>query len=223
MAIIKLGSMASDARGSLGGTTFSRNRFGAYVRQRVVPVNPATPPQENVRIAMNQLQNRFRATLTQAQKDAWKNYANETPTLNKLGDSILLTAINMYLRANIVYVLAGKSPIDDAPATPGIAAIPDLTFTGTSAGGIVLAEPSPTLGTDDVLQVQLSPPKPFSVNFFKGPFNLTSYHDDTETWPVTLLAAASVSIGQRYFAQARVVRADGATSNKFLYRIDVTT
>lgn len=223
MAIIKAGPIIGDIRGSIGGQTFSRNRFGAYSRQRVIPVNPATTRQENVRAAMSQLQERFRNTLTQAQKDGWKAYASETPLLNKLGDQILPTAINMFLRANVINLLAGNSAIDDAPSTPGIAAIPVLTFTGTAAAGISAVAPSPVLAAGDVLQYQISPAKPFSVNFFKGPFNSTVYADSGDTFPLELVPAASTSIGQRWFIQARFVAASGAASGAFLYRVDITS
>jgi hypothetical protein len=223
MALVKLGGIVGDIRGAIGASVFSRNRFGGYIRNRAIPVNPATTRQENVRIAMNQLQYRFRETLTAAQKLSWDNYAAGTPTLNRLGDQIHPTAINFYLRANIIYLLYGGTPIDTAPSTPGIAAIPTLIFTGTDATGVVLDEPDPVLDTGDVLQIQVSPAKPFSVNFFKGPFTVTFYFDDATAFPQIIVPIAQTVIGQRYFMQGRVVRADGRVSNTFLYRQDITT
>lgn len=223
MAIIKAGPIIGDIRGSIGGQTFSRNRFGAYSRQRVVPVNPSSARQNAVRVAMNQLQVNFRTLLTAAQQNAWRDYAQGTPTLNRLGDSIHLTAINMFIRANVIKLLAGEASVDDAPSTPGIAAIPTLAITGTAAGGVVVAAPDPVIATDAILQLRVSGAKPFTVNYFSSPYTATFYALDATVFPLTIVTAAAAEIGQRYFVKARYVLADGRVSNDFLTRVDITT
>jgi hypothetical protein len=222
MAIIKAGPIIGDIRGSVGGQTFSRNRFGAYSRQRVVPVNPSSDRQNAVRVAMNQLQVRFRTTLTAAQQDGWRDYAQGTPTLNRLGDTIHMTAINAYIRGNVIKLLAGETPVDAPPTTPGIAAIPILAITGTAAGGVVCATPDPVIATGALLQFRISGAKPFTVNYFSSPFVSTVYADDASVFPLTLVAAAATEIGQRYFVKSRYVLADGRSSNDFLTRVDIT-
>ena len=46
-------TIVASLSGSLGGITASHNRFGAYLRERVIPVNPGTQPQVIVRNAFH--------------------------------------------------------------------------------------------------------------------------------------------------------------------------
>ena len=55
MGLIKFGAFVTDIRKSIGGSTFSRNTYGAYVRNKVTPVNPSTTYQQLVRQYMAQL------------------------------------------------------------------------------------------------------------------------------------------------------------------------
>ncbi|KKL73251.1 hypothetical protein LCGC14_2076760, partial [marine sediment metagenome] len=49
MAIITPGPTVAAISGSIGGTVYSRNRGGAYIRNRAIPVDPNTSFQINVR------------------------------------------------------------------------------------------------------------------------------------------------------------------------------
>lgn len=74
MAKIVGGSPFGMLSGKLGGNVFSHNRAGQYIRQYVVPVNPAT-------LAQGRARNQFASgsssyhSLTPAQKAAWGNFA----------------------------------------------------------------------------------------------------------------------------------------------------
>ena len=52
MALIKTGPAVAVISGSVGGTVFSRNKGGAYMRNRSIPVNPQSAAQVVVRAAM---------------------------------------------------------------------------------------------------------------------------------------------------------------------------
>lgn len=216
MALVKLGAMIADARGSIGGTVFARNRGGAYVRNRTVPINPQSTRQTAVRALMAQLTNLWSVTLTQAQRDAWTLYADNVPLPNALGESRNVTGINMYVRANSLILDTGGTRVDDAPTqftvgptiTPGITidAAAD-TLTVADLGGYVLA------GAPVNLLVSAGNPQQPGVNFYKAPFRkvgaalAVDTTNDPPYGPFPL--NAPVVAGQALFVRTATVTPDG--------------
>ena len=49
MAKILMTAIVADIRNKLNGSVFSKNRYGAYVRTKVTPVNPQSTAQQNTR------------------------------------------------------------------------------------------------------------------------------------------------------------------------------
>ena len=128
MAIIKLGALAQDVRGSLNGSTFSRNRGGAYVRTKVSPVQPVTPSNTLARLLFGIISKRWSTVLTDAQRAGWDAFAAVHAFVNVFGDSIILSGVAFYQAANRRAQQAGQPFIDTAPANWDI----------TNPGGIVI-------------------------------------------------------------------------------------
>jgi len=117
MATIKTGAVVAEIRGSLGGNVFSRNKGGAYVRQRVKPINPNTPRQAFVRGLFGTLQSNWRS-LTQAQQNTWLAATENYLAVNKVGDVTKYTPLQLYTRCNMALLEAGLSQIDTIPSNP---------------------------------------------------------------------------------------------------------
>lgn len=122
MALIKLGMLASDVRGSIGGTTFARNRSGAYARNRTKPVNPATPLQTQSRARFGNQANGW-SGLSGEDQSTWEGLAVTTTLLNRLGESYTPTGRQLYLQCNNNLQQIGTGPIATAPVD---ASPPDL-------------------------------------------------------------------------------------------------
>lgn len=118
MATIKTGAVVAEIRGSLGGNVFSRNKGGAYVRQRVKPINPNTPKQAQVRGTFGTLQARWRS-LTQAQQDTWKAAVANYTAVNRVGDTIQYTPLQLFTRCNMTLIEGGEAQIDEIQESPG--------------------------------------------------------------------------------------------------------
>lgn len=116
MAIIIPGPLAEEARGKIGGLVFSRNKGGQYVKGFAAPTNPSTARQVEVRSQWSVLINAYSVLITQLQRDGWVDLAAANPVLNRLGQSILLSGLNMYIRFNQTRLLTGSARIDTAPA-----------------------------------------------------------------------------------------------------------
>ncbi len=147
----KANPILADLRGSIAGNTWSRNRFGAYVRSKVSPVNPNSTRQNQVRTRFSNISTRWSDTLTSAQRTGWKNYADGTPLTDQFGNPKILTGNQMYVRTNTVALNSGVAAFDTAPFIPGQAAqIPVNNVNGNSN----LTDSAS--GTPDNLQVVLA-------------------------------------------------------------------
>lgn len=136
--LIRMG-LGGQLSGSVGGVTASRNRFGQYLRNRSVPVNPQSVRQNASRTAFASATVLW-AGLTAAQRDAWNGYAAGTPVLNRLGESVNLNGFQMYVRSAAFSIQMNASPSAIAPATPGLAVLgAPVSITLGVAAGVTLA------------------------------------------------------------------------------------
>lgn len=116
MALIRYAE-GQQRSGSIGGSTYSRNRFGQYIRARSKPVNPNTDAQNDVRTNFRQLMEAWSQSLNDTQRTAWSTYAQAITWKNKLGDDTKLTGPMHYLRSNAARLAAGLPIINTGPTT----------------------------------------------------------------------------------------------------------
>jgi len=122
MAKIKWGALVTDGRGKIGGQVLSKNKYAAYLRNKVTPVNPNTNAQQNVRSLFAQLAQGWRA-LSQAQRDQWNLVAPDFTRSNIFGDNVPLSGYNLYMRLNSNLNAISEATISTPPAlteVPGI-------------------------------------------------------------------------------------------------------
>jgi hypothetical protein len=177
MALIKLGGLAQDVRGSLNGTTFSRNTGGAYVRTKVSPIQPVSTFSSAARAIFGSLAQRWSTVLTGSQREAWKAFSATHPFVNVFGDSITLSGIAMYQSVSRALYQAGIVGYDDPPATFSAPAVVDAIYAGTVGGGILTAFTQntgvlDTLPTNYNVYIFATPPLPASVTPQKSDFRL---------------------------------------------------
>ena len=223
-ALIRFGPVVSSVRGSSGGTVFSANGLGAYIRNRTTPINPRTTRQENHRAVLATLNYDWANTLTNDERGSWETYAAGTPILNRLGDQQHLKGIGQFIRTNLCYVSAGGALLTQAPPITGVIGIPTVTITGTVATGIrvtAVTDPVPSGGA--LLAFFISPAKRQTINFFGQGFTTTFFNIGTVTPPLQLVAPAQCAIGQRWFIDVKYVDNFGHVSSRFLRHVDINT
>jgi len=216
MALIKLGGMIAEIRGSVGGATFARNRGGAYVRNRSIPINPASVNQTRVRQLLAQLTELWTSALSEAQRESWRTYAANVPLINSLGEPREATGLNHYVRSNSLLLDTGGSRVDNAPTaftvgpsfTPTISIDPATdTLDVTDLGGFT---PS-TDGTIGFL-ISMGPPQSPGVNFFRSPFRKidgTQIADEGTDLPTGVSLVFPIEPGQSVFIRTTQVTTDG--------------
>jgi len=224
MALIKFGGGIADMRGSIAGTTFARNRFGAYARNRTKPVNPNSSRQVTARNNLSSVVQAWYDVLTAVQRANWATYAAAVPWINALGESQYLTGFNMFVRSNLAVVGAGLTRIDAAPSTlsmpnsdPTFAVVATaddqklaITFNNSEewaneSGGHLLVYGG---------QAQKS-----TRNFYGKTFRYADKIAGSSTTPPTTGTLISTPFGiaadQKVWVTARILRADGRLSKPF--------
>lgn len=167
-------SVLAQASGSAGGYTFSRNRSGAYLRNRSVPTNPGSADQQTVRGIFAGLSSAWSA-ITAAQRAAWALYASNVPVTNRLGEQIFLTGQQMFVRNNAVRLRLGLSQISDGPTIMAGASLtlPSADISVPSGVDVVFTEADAwALTTGGALGIYVSTDKGVAVEYHKGPYLL---------------------------------------------------
>lgn len=224
----------TQASGSIGGVTYSRNRSGMYRRARSIPVNTNTGFQTTVRSALTALVTRWTSVLTDAQRSAWNLYGESVPVVNPLGDSITLSGQNWYIGSNSPRIQA-QEKLGGAPAIAVVDAAPTIfdrgdfttpTFEIDQGDGLSLT----FTNTDDwagevgsVMLVFQGRPQNASINFFNGPYRLVQLIRGAVVPPSSPVATTAsnlatfgfvASAGQLQWMAVAVIRADGRYSTR---------
>lgn len=223
-ALIKFGGGVTDVRGSIGGSVFSRNRYGAYARNRTIPVNPSSTAQQKIRSIMSVVRAAWFNTLTAAQRAAWASYAAAVQVQNRLGETITLTGFNHFARSasallyNDVAIVADGPTDNSLPETDEtVAYTPDESSSNVS---IAFDTDAAWVGeTGAYMLVYASRPQNPTVNYFKGPYRIAGKIAGNTTTPPTSPQTVNLpfaaAAGQKVFFQTRIVRADGRLSEPF--------
>lgn len=233
-------AMVTQASGSVGGMTASHNRGGMYMRARTIPVNPNTVRQQMVRNYFTALVQAWTNTLTADQRGNWSEWAANVPFTTTLGDQLILSGQQAYIRANTPRLQNNLARIDAAPTIfDNGEPVTDIQDAGSATPGTIGMTAAPdTLATNVIQAVAPSDDGDLlwswgrainpSVNFYKGPYQ-AGYTGATA--PVAVAsgvgttavgtAAADLTIdappviGQRRAVSLRIAYDDGRLSLPF--------
>jgi hypothetical protein len=195
-------------RGSIAGTTYSTSPSGMIIaRQRTMPVNPNSGYQQLIKAAMIFAAGEWGNTLLQADRDAWDNWASANGPLTGRQRFLAGQIFQQYMEQNAFngWVSAATNLFaPDFQGTPAMYITPG-TFAQPASTGVQfdLYNSSPHLVN---ICVELSPPQPQTVNFYKGPWDpKTTLCDQLVTSTTAPLKWDNLVEGIKYFARMRGV------------------
>lgn len=110
---IKYSALVSDARGKLNGSVASRNRYGSYLRNKMTPVNRRTAYQQANRAIFGAMSAHWNS-ISEAERQAWRSYAQDNPYTDIFGDQKTLQGNSMFTGVNTLLVNS-ELPALDAP------------------------------------------------------------------------------------------------------------
>ena len=141
----------AEIRGSMAGTVFSRNRYGAYTRQRVKPTVSTSEAAQAAKTLMTSASQAWQ-DLANAERLAWNEWARANPVVGSLGFPQTLPGHAAFVGIYCRRFKLGQGPLLVPPITPapvgltGVSVVADktagtadVTFTATPlAAGCVL-------------------------------------------------------------------------------------
>lgn len=221
MAKVLFGGGVAEMRRSLEGNTFSRNKGGSYVRQRVRPINPNTPDQINKRQQLSLLSKAWGAELTQVQRDGWTAFAEINTIIDVLGQVLQLSGIQMYIRVNARLLIAGETRIDDAPLNQDVTqvSIVSVVFDVTGISPEYTIEFTPPIALGEGIQTFSTPQLSPGISFIKNRTRLIEPFLSGATTPLAELTNWQAKfgtlpvVGSKVVTELRVLRtSNGAVS-----------
>jgi len=181
MARITLGTIISDISGSIGGTTFSRNRSGLIAKSKLPGKKTLTAKQQISRQDDAYLISLWNS-LTFTEKMNWKTYADINTKTNRYGQVKTLTGFNWFISvtAALLYMEQEFSP--DTPVGTVPAFLPAL-YCVVAEEGIVVGWAEP-IDSDLVdLYIYSTPPIKGTANFVNGAYRKQPrFTDDYENF-----------------------------------------
>lgn len=222
MAICKYGEIITELRGSIGGTTYSRNKAGTYARQKRKPVYPHTVDQVNRAALLSKYSVAWLNVLSDANRINWNDQAAATTWTNPLDQEYSPSGQNLFVRSSVMLQLIGRAhavnPVDPIDEDPFVFTLDWAECTGirlTDAGALA-APPNGTVIT------WASRPQPWSIYKFSGPWILLRVDViGAQAPPFTIYPCADVQRESRYFFRWRVVRWNARVSFPFFASQDV--
>lgn len=221
---VKFGGGIVAASGSVAGNTYSRNRFGPYIRARTSPVNPNTERQQLVRASVAFCAAFWANTLTAVQRAAWDLYGSSVAMTDKLGATMYLTGYNQFMRSNVIFKMVGGTPIAAGPTVFEIPAHdPTFAVTVSEAGQQLTFSFDVTMDwaveTGGILYLFQGKPQNAQRNYFGSPWrhvgNVGGIDPGGPVSPAPYAVDFAVAEGQHQWAYARIGRADGRLSEPF--------
>lgn len=223
MALIKYGPAIADARGSVGGTVFTRGPFGPVMKQRTTPTNPNTDKQAAARALLTTQVGVWQNTLTDAQRQQWNASVQTFTVPGALGDDIHLTGLQFFVKCNCLLDIAGEDPVVVPPVIP---IIPAPTFTLAHTVGVAIEctaiGPYDT-GDPDKIIYSWGPALQQTIFYNKGPYQYVSVQTAAhfDALPALLVPVGALVASTRLFFRFRAVKDDGASSFPVIYSVDV--
>jgi len=214
MAKFVPGPLAGQISGSIAAQTFSRNRYGLYVRRRTVPTNPNSTYQQAARSWLATASSAF-AALTSAQKLAWAGWARANPVTDNLGQSMILAPNAAYCALNTRLLRIGASMISEPPIIPAPVGL--LTATPTAdigAGDVELAFTATPLAAGLRLYLQAAVCPSPGVNYVNNLLKLILISPAAQASPLNFESEieerfGTLAVGMTVHIQASVL--DGTT------------
>lgn len=221
MAILTPGAMIGAISGSIGGTTFSHNKGGPYIRTRAIPTNPNTARQQAVRTILASLAAAWSNVLTAAQRATWDAFAEANTITNALGQSVKITGLGWYLRCGARLMDAGGTVPTAAPTAPGPAGLLTFTPSFSSTTAIDVAFTAALPGNEH-LQVFMTGPDNAGATPNFNQAVLVGYSAAAAASPVALTLPRAVPVGQFSTFFGAVLDTQGLISAYSTLRVEST-
>ncbi len=211
MARIKYSGLVTDIRGSVGGTTFQSNAYGATIKNKPAMIIPNTQLQQRSKTLISRISTTWR-TLSAAQREEIESWSSAYPQYSKHNPEIALTGFPVFVRYYCVRRLSNPAgaitPISPPSAPP---VIDSYTCHGSVIAGTFKITTTWAIGDGTWLNAYwLSPPLgatnnfPFSLMRFQG-MSASENDDITTNISYTAKFGRIPQVGEYVYVMYRLV------------------
>lgn len=220
MAKVKFSALISEMRGKLNGSVFSRNRGGAYLRNKVTPLNPQTIFQVGVRAFFTTITQSWRG-LSAANRTAWNSIVPNFVGTDIFGDSLTPSGSNLHQKLNLNLLNIGEPVITTPPIPAPVIPFESMSIVISNGGGTVLITYSPVILATDTVLVFATPGVSPGREFVKNDYRLIGIMEAADVTPFDIAASyitkfgSLPAIGQKVFIRVKtIIKASGLQSGE---------
>lgn len=210
MGKVKFSFAVSEIRNKVGGVVYSRNRYGAYVRNYAVPTGAASSTQLFARNAFGTSSALWK-TLTQSQRNDWQNFATLLSKTDVFNQQYKSTGFAVFMQVNQELQWWGGSIITTPPILYPMPLLTGLNVAlNMSTSNLTWSFDRNNL-TSDYAVVELGTlPQSTGVNFFKNLYRTFGATGNGTMFPLNLYgnfvaAFGTLISGKRYGCSAYVI------------------
>ena len=206
---------------SAGSTTAGHNRYGAYLRNRVIPTNPVTGAQTAVRDQFANITQAWR-DLTESERDAWNAFGPEIVRTDSLGETYTLNGQTAFMYCNRNRLSLGQAILTTATLVDPPPALLTATATIDDTPTMSIAYTGTPLGADDRLMIFATRGVSAGKNFLpNGDYKLIFNTALAAASPANVLAGYQAIFGnpiagEKIFFKLKVVRQPNGQSTSVL-------
>jgi len=231
--VIYQGVIITNASGKIGGSVWSHNRGGPYVRTNTFPTGGPSSEQTVMRQAMTDTNQGWR-DLSAVNRARWALHTLANPRENRIGEEHPIGAWPEYAKANLLRAYA--TAWLDIPILPVVASPPKDQHGHTPLSQISVAAIADTDTTAELtfseadrwwslagsgLCIFVSGAQTPTTNYFRGPWTLMYAVDNGESSPATIPLPAAAVAGTRLFFKARASDSWGQLSPPAYTHVDI--
>jgi hypothetical protein len=188
------GALMVDGRNKIGGQVASKNRAGAYMRNKVTPVNPQTSRQSVVRNRLVSISQAWRG-LTQIQRNNWNAAVGQFAKTDIFGNLKNPSGFNLFQRLNNNIISLGGSLITTVPALESLDSFASPVLTYTSGTPALSIAATVTAGDSNGYKVFATPPLGQGIGFVKSEYRQITQGNATLVSPLNILSAYNAVFG----------------------------
>jgi len=214
MAIFTPGPAVAAVSGSVGGTVFSRNAGGAYMRIRAVPTTSTTADALAAKARMTTQSQGWRA-LTDAQRTSWRSFSLQNPVPNALGFPNVLQGNAMFIRINTLLEQSGNTTLTEPPtAAPPTGLLTLVVDADIGVGDVEIVFTATPLAATTLLVVRSYVTNSTAIQYVDNNLRTVQFSADAQASPLNIQAAVETKFGTLVVGQTlhvNVFTLDSAT------------
>lgn len=212
---IKWGALVVDGRNKIGGQVASKNRHGAYMRNKVTPVNGRTSFQVAVRARLSSFASGWRG-LTAGQRLAWNAAVSDYKKTDIFGDIQNPSGFNLYVKLNSNLANIGIAALTNPPLPVNVSVFTSGTLTAAAGAQTMSLAVLPAVQpTSETIVVRATPALSAGKSFVKSEFRQIS--------TFTTATAGAYDLATAYIAKFGPVGPAGAKVFVEVIHINETT